>query len=129
MVGHSIWMNSKESVELDMDENQKHELKELIREVVEEELDKYRVHQSAIIPRAVKERHLDFGVRTAGDLLKVDSEKRIVLMNSGIPDTGWAITNKTEDKTLNCNVGDTLVTSDVLGTLIDVLIAMGILSA
>lgn len=43
--------------------------------------------------------------------------------------TGWAVTNKTTDRTLDCNVGDTLVTSDVLGTLIDDLIAKGILSA
>ena len=130
-----------------MNENQKHELKELIREVVEEELDKYRVHQAAIIPRAVKERHLDFGVRAQGDIVYIDSAKRIKLLVPGTsggalitggadanpawstPNTGWAITNKTADKTLDCNVNDTLVTSDVVGTLVDVLISIGILSA
>ena len=130
-----------------MDEQKKHDLKELIREVVKEEIDKGRVHQSMILPSAVKERHLGLGTRAQGDILYVDSQKRIVLLNAGTgggalitggsganpawstPNTGWAITNKTEDKTLDCNVNDTLVTSDILGTLIDVLIGMGILSA
>lgn len=44
-------------------------------------------------------------------------------------DSGWAVTNKTEDKTLDCNVNDALVLGDVLGTLIDVLITKGILTA
>lgn len=43
--------------------------------------------------------------------------------------TGWSVTNKTSDRTFDCNVNDTLVTSDVLGTLIDDLIAKGILSS
>jgi hypothetical protein len=43
-------------------------------------------------------------------------------------DSGWAVTNKVEDKTLDCNVNDALVVGDVLGTLIDVLIAKGILT-
>lgn len=43
--------------------------------------------------------------------------------------TGWAVTNKSSDRTLDCNVNNTLVTSDVLGTLIDDLIAKGIISA
>jgi len=130
-----------------MDEQEKHELKELIREVVREEMDKIRVHQSMIIPGAVKERHIDLDTRAQGDIIYIDSEKRLKLLTAGTsggalitggsdadpawstPDTGWAITNKTEDKTLDCNVGDTLVTSDVVGTLIDVLISIGILSA
>ena len=103
--------------------------KDDVRELVREEIEKARIHQSQIIQSAVKDRHLDFGARTEGDMLKVDSEKRLVLMNAGIPNTGWAITNKTEDKTLDCNVNDTLVTSDVLGTLVDVLISIGLLSA
>ena len=36
--------------------------------------------------------------------------------------SGWAITNKTEDRTLDCNCNDALVVGDVLGTLIDDLI-------
>ena len=100
-----------------------------LREIIREEIEKVRVHQSMIIQSAVKDRHIDLGERASGDMIKVDSEKRLVLMNSSIPDTGWAITNKTEDKTLDCNVNDTLVTSDVLGTLIDTLISIGLLSA
>lgn len=130
-----------------MDEQERHELKELIRGVVREEMDKIRIHQSMIIPNAVKERHLDLGIRAQGDIIYVDSDKRLKLLKAGTnggalitggasanpawstPDTGWAVTNKDEDKTLDCNVNDTLVTSDVVGTLIDVLIDMGILSA
>ena len=130
-----------------MNDQEKHDLKELIREVVREEMDKVRVHQSMIIPRAVKERHIDFGTRAQGDIVYIDSGKQFKLLVAGTsggalitggsganpawstPDTGWAVTNKEEDKTLNCNVNDTLVTSDVVGTLIDVLISIGILSA
>jgi len=43
--------------------------------------------------------------------------------------TGWEITNKTEDRTLDCDGGDIAVVSDVLGTLIDDLKTKGILSA
>ena len=43
--------------------------------------------------------------------------------------TGWAVTNKTADRTIDCNNNDPLVNGDVLGTLIDDLIAKGILSA
>ena len=130
-----------------MNEQEKHDLKELIREDVREEMDKIRVHQSMIIPRAVKERHIDLDTRAQGDIMYVDSNKQLKLLVAGTdggalitggadanpawstPNTGWAITNKTADKTLDCNVNDTLVTSDVVGTLIDVLISIGILSA
>ena len=105
-----------------MDEDQ-------IREIIRDEIDKLRVHQSMIIPGAVTDQHLGLGERTAGDMLYIDSELRLKLFNAGIPNSGWAVTNKTEDKTLDCNVNDTLVTSDVLGTLIDTLISMGVLSA
>lgn len=44
-------------------------------------------------------------------------------------DSGWSVTNKSEDKSLDCNVNDALVLGDVLGTLIDVLIAKGVLTA
>ena len=43
--------------------------------------------------------------------------------------TGWAVTNKTTDRTFDCNSGDALVVGDVLGSLIDDLIAKGIISA
>ena len=39
----------------------------------------------------------------------------------------WAITNRVVDRDFNCNAADTLVTSDVLGTLIEDLIAQGII--
>ena len=39
----------------------------------------------------------------------------------------WVITNRVVDRSLDCNVSDTLVTSDVLGTLIEDLIAQGII--
>jgi len=40
---------------------------------------------------------------------------------------GWEVTNKTEDRTLDCDSNDPLVLGDVLGTLIDDLITKGIL--
>lgn len=43
--------------------------------------------------------------------------------------TGWAVTNKTEDRTLDSDCDDALVLGDVLGTLIDDLIKKGILSS
>ena len=42
-------------------------------------------------------------------------------------DSTWAVTNRTTDRSFDCNVNNTLVTSDVLGTLIEDLIAQGIL--
>ena len=36
--------------------------------------------------------------------------------------SGWVVTNKTEDRTLDCDCDDTAVLGDVLGTLIDDLI-------
>lgn len=42
---------------------------------------------------------------------------------------GWAVTNKTEDRTLDCDCDDTAVLGDVLGTLIDDLISKGILAS
>lgn len=42
--------------------------------------------------------------------------------------TGWAVTNKTTDRTIDCN-GLIAEIGDGLGTLIDDLIAKGILSA
>jgi hypothetical protein len=43
--------------------------------------------------------------------------------------TGWSVTNKSVDRTFDCDANNTLITSDVLGTLIDDLIAKGIISA
>jgi len=43
--------------------------------------------------------------------------------------SGWAVTNKTVDRTLNCDGNDPLILGDVLGTLIDDLIKKGILSS
>jgi hypothetical protein len=43
--------------------------------------------------------------------------------------TGWAVINKSTDRDIDCNNNDPLVNGDVLGTLIDDLIAKGILSA
>jgi len=43
--------------------------------------------------------------------------------------SGWAVTNKTIDRTLDCDCDDTAVLGDVLGTLIDDLIKKGILSS
>jgi len=42
-------------------------------------------------------------------------------------DATYAVTNRVIDRDFNCNAADTLVTSDVLGTLIEDLIAQGIL--
>ena len=42
--------------------------------------------------------------------------------------TGWAVTNKTSDRTIDCN-GLVTEIGDGLGTLIDDLIAKGIISA
>jgi len=39
----------------------------------------------------------------------------------------FVVTNYTEDFDFNCNVNDTLVTSDVLGTLIKQLIRKGVI--
>ena len=129
-----------------MDEQEKHELKELIREVVREEMDRIRIHQSMIIPRAVKERHIDLGTRAQGDIIYIDSSKRIVRLAAGTsggalitggsganpawstPDTGWATTNNTPDKTIDAD-GAVAEIGDGLTTLIDTLISIGILSA
>ena len=123
------------------------EIKNLIRGIVQDELSKIRVHQSMIIPSAVKSRHIDLSARAQGDIIYLDFDKQLKLLNAGTNggalitggaganpawstvNTGWAITNKTSDKTLDCNVNDTLVTSDVVGTLIDTLIGIGLLSA
>ena len=43
--------------------------------------------------------------------------------------SGWEVTNKTEDRTLDCNCDDTAVLGDVLGTLIDDLITKGTLES
>jgi len=43
--------------------------------------------------------------------------------------SGWAVTNKTADRTLDCDCDDTAVLGDVLGTLIDDLIGKGILES
>ena len=42
---------------------------------------------------------------------------------------GWAVTNKTDDRTLDCDCDDTAVLGDVLGTLIDDLIGKGIIES
>ena len=42
---------------------------------------------------------------------------------------GWSVTNKTSDRSIDCNNNDPLINGDVLGTLIDDLIAKGILKA
>ncbi len=47
------------------------------------------------------------------------------LTPSGVPQ--YTVTNIARTRSLNCNISDTLVTSDVLGTLIDDLIAQGII--
>ena len=99
-----------------------------IREIIRDEMEKIRVHQSMIIPSAVKDRHLDLGSRTAGDMLYIDSSLRLKLMNSGVPNTGWATTNSTTDKTIDAN-GLVAEIGDGLTTLIDTLISMKILSA
>jgi len=41
--------------------------------------------------------------------------------------SSWAVTNKTVDRTLDCDSNDALVLGDVLGTLIDDLIKKGII--
>ena len=43
--------------------------------------------------------------------------------------SGWIVTNKTEDRTLDCDCDDTAVLGDVLGTLINDLIEKGVLSS
>ena len=45
------------------------------------------------------------------------------------PQTGWAVTNLTLDRTLNADVNDALVLGDVLGQLITDLIAKGIITS
>ena len=39
----------------------------------------------------------------------------------------WTITNKTEDKTLDCDCGDVNIVADVLGTLVDELKDLNVL--
>lgn len=43
-------------------------------------------------------------------------------------DTNFAVTNITEDFTLDCNANSDLATADVLGTLIKVLIRKGVIN-
>lgn len=43
--------------------------------------------------------------------------------------TGWVVTNKTDDRTLDCDCDDTAVLGDVLGTLINDLISKGIIAS
>lgn len=128
-----------------MEEDLRKQIEELENRV--RELEQKRIHQSDIIPASVRENHIYLGERAQGDIIYVDSSDRLSLLNAGTsggalitggadadpawstPDTGWAITNKTSDKTLDCNVGDVNVVADVLGTLVDVLISIGIISA
>ena len=62
----------------------------------------------------------------------------VAILNGGARDTiykdssgteqKFAITNFNEDFSFNCNVNDTLVTSDVLATLIQTLIRKGVIN-
>lgn len=51
------------------------------------------------------------------------------LENLSTPDTGWAVTNVTEDKDFDADATSTAELADVLGTLITLLINKGVLSA
>jgi len=128
-----------------MENNLSEKIKELEERI--NELESRRVHQADITPSSVHDRHIYLGERTQGDIIYIDSENRLKLLNAGTsggvlvtggsganpswstPDTGWSVTNKTEDKTLDCNVGSVDVVADVLGTLIDVLKSIGIISS
>ena len=54
-------------------------------------------------------------------------DRDTVLSDSSGAIVKYAVTNVTEDRSFNCDVNDTLVTSDVLGTLIRDLIRKGII--
>ena len=74
------------------------------------------------------------GLTKAGAKLSIDLDGTTLSIGAnGIKVTqassGWAVTNKTVDRTLNCNVGDVNVVADVLGTLIDDLVGHGIIGA
>lgn len=64
---------------------------------------------------------------TEGHLAALDSEGNLADVSDYV-DTGWAMTNKTSKKTLDCNDLTMHELGDVLATLIDVLIDRGVLS-
>ena len=55
-------------------------------------------------------------------------DRDTVLSDSSGAIAKYVITNLSEDRDFNCNINDTLVTSDVLGTLIRELIQRGIIN-
>ena len=67
-------------------------------------------------------------VITCRELWVSDKFSFMPAVNPTAAQTGWAVTNKTPDRTIDCD-GLIAVLGDGLGTLIDDLIAKGILSA
>ena len=59
----------------------------------------------------------------------IENLKRILEELFQEASSGWTVTNKTEDRTLDCDCDDTAVLGDVLGTLIDDLISKGIIES
>lgn len=138
-------------------DNEIQQLKEQLKDLEDRirTLEGKRIFQQDLVPDVVKMRHVGEGVRfiRSGLVSKLPTAEKpmqgsalywatdtntlyiyngtawvLIPLTSAIS-TGWAVTNKTEDKTLDCNVNDALVLGDVLGTLIDTLVAQGILSA
>ena len=66
---------------------------------------------------------------------EIDAEEFVQELNEALQklyeeaSSGWAVTNKTADRTLDCDCDDTAVLGDVLGTLIDDLITKGVLES
>ena len=55
-------------------------------QLIRKELEGQKVdflHQSQISPAIIKERHLDLGKRANGDILYLDTEKRLKNLNAG----------------------------------------------
>lgn len=109
---------------------------ELIRQIYEDKIGGAEIGDVFSLGGEV----LTLALASAGGLAKVSGELTIeldgttlTLSSAGLKVTevssGWAITNKTADRDLDCNVGDVNVVADVLGTLIDDLKDAGILGA
>ena len=76
----------------------------------------------------------DGGLKTDANGLQVKLDgSSLSVGSSGLKVTevssGWAVSNKTVDRTLDCDAGDINALSDVVGTLIDDLKTKGILGA
>ena len=57
------------------------------------------------------------------------NQRDIISAEATAGTAAYTVTNIARTRSLNCNINDTLVTSDVLGQLIEDLAAQGIISA